>query len=473
MNNIKKPMYVPFAMIVLAVALVGCSSTSTPAVTPQPTAAASESIQATVTPTSALATPTASPAPEPSPTVVSTSTPEPTPDASSREFAAFASRLADEAIDFLTTFTEVHSPRASGTQQERDAADFLAAQYEALGYDVSFQPFKVRIQPPDIPMMRLLSPEVRDIDGVPMQFSGLGVASGLLVDVGKAFEDDIPPEGIEGKIALIQRGEISFEAKVSRVEQAGALAAVVYNNVSGLIRGTLTTQADIPAIIISRQDGEAILELMASGDVEASVSFVMEDRDSQNVVAEKQGTGGDNRVVILGGHYDTVPDVPGANDNGSGTATIITIAREVAGKSYPFTVRFIAFGSEELGLLGSSFYVDSLSSEEKESIIAMLNLDALGTGDEVGVLGDSDLTAEVIIYGRDHGVDVRRSFGLTGGSSDHAPFDDADIPIIFFLADDFSRIHSPDDNLDFIQPELMGNSAALAIALLDALAEQP
>ncbi|MCH7787106.1 MAG: hypothetical protein IIC22_06320, partial [Chloroflexi bacterium] len=305
MNNIKKSVSVPFAMIAMAVALVGCSSTSTPAVTPQPTATASD-IQATVTPITASATPTATPAP--SPTVVSTSTPEPTPSASSQEFAALASRLADEAIDFLTTFTEVHSPRASGTQQERDAADFLAAQYDALGYDVSFQPFKVRIQPPDIPMMRLLSPEVRDIDGVPMQFSGLGVASGLLVDVGKAFDGDIPPEGIEGKIALIQRGEISFEAKVSRVEQAGALAAVVYNNVSGLVRGTLTNQADIPAIIISRQDGEDILELMANGDVEASVSFVMEERDSQNVVAEKQGTGGDNRVVILGGHYDTIPD---------------------------------------------------------------------------------------------------------------------------------------------------------------------
>ena len=321
--------------------------------------------------------------------------------------------------------------------------------------------------------MTLLSPEARDVDGLPMQLSGLGVASGLLVDVGKAFEDDIPPEGIEGKIALIQRGEISFEAKVSRVEQAGALAAVVYNNVSGLVRGTLTNQANIPAIIISRQDGEAILELMANGDVEASVSFVMEERDSQNVVAEKQGTGSSNRVVILGGHYDTVPDVPGANDNGSGTAAIITIAREIAEKSYPFTVRFIAFGSEELGLVGSSFYVDSLSSEEKENIIAMLNLDALGTGDEGGVLGDSDLTAEVIIYGRDHGIDVRRSFGLSGGSSDHVPFDDAGIPIIFFLAEDFSRIHTPDDTLEFVQPELMGNSAALAIALLDALAEQP
>ncbi len=461
MNNIKKPIYVPFAVIVLAVALVGCSSTLAPTVTPQPTVA--------------LATPTVAPTatPEPSPTVVSTSTPEPTPVVSSQEFTAFASRLADEAIDFLTTLTEDLSPRASGTQQERDAADFLAAQYEALGYNVSLQPFKVRIRPPEIPMVTLLLPEARDIEGVPIQRSGLGVASGLLVDVGRAFEEDIPPEGIEGKIALIQRGIIPFEAKVSRVEQAGALAAVVYNNESGLIRGTLTNQADIPAIIISRQNGEDILELMANGDVEATVSFVMEDRDSRNVVAEMPGTSGDKRVVVLGGHYDTVPDFPGANDNGSGTAIILTIAREIAEKSYPFTVRFINFGSEELGLLGSNFYVDSLSAEERENTTAMMNFDALGTGDEVGVLGDSDLTAEVVIYGQDHGVDVRRSFGLNGGSSDHAPFDDADIPIIFFLAEDFSRIHTSEDTLEFVQPELMGNSAALAIALLDALSEQP
>ena len=51
-------------------------------------------------------------------------------------------------------------------------------------------------------------------------------------------------------------------------------------------------------------------------------------------------------------------------------------------------------------------------------------------------------------------------------------FQQEGIPAVFFLADDFSRIHTPEDKLDFVQPELMGNSAALAIALLDSLAER-
>ena len=110
-------------------------------------------------------------------------------------------------------------------------------------------------------------------------------------------------------------------------------------------------------------------------------------------------------MIVLGGHYDTVPEVPGANDNGSGIATLIAIAREVSEKSYPFTMRFIGFGSEELGLLGSRFYVDSLSPQEREATITMLNFDALGTGDVVGVLGDLDLISSAVEYGRANGIE--------------------------------------------------------------------
>ena len=245
---------------------------------------------------------------------------------------------------------------------------------------------------------------------------------------------------------------------------------MIYNNVPGMFGGSLARQAQIPAISISKESGEEILELMTGGDVEATVSVIMETRQSRNVIAELTGSTESERTVVLSGHFDTVPNVPGANDNGSGIATLLAVAREAADRSYPFTLRFVAFGSEEVGLFGSRHYVGSLSQEERTAIVAMLNFDVPGSGSAVEVLGQFDLVKQVLELGKASGIEVNLGVPLEGSSSDHASFLDAGVPAIFFLADDLSRIHTPDDHLGFIRPELMGTAAALGLGLLDLLA---
>lgn len=444
----------------LALVLAACGSTST----------ASQATQATAVPDLARSTSTAVP-PRASPTPTTAPVATATPRSASRAFthaaaAALAPRLAAEAMDFLTTFTEQLSPRASGTDEERAAADFLAARLEAMGYETRLQPFTI-----DLPSSRVrMGPEAQEVRSFPLTQSASGTVSSLLVDVGGAFEGDVPSQGLDGKIALVKRGETTFEEKVGRVADAGAVAAVIYNNADGPFRGAMLTPGRIPAVSISSESGQAILDLMAGGEIEVTVSVALELRDSQNVIAEKPGTAGDGTVVVLGGHYDTVPNVPGANDNGSGIATLVTIAGKLADKSYPFTMRFIGFGSEELGLLGSRFYVDSLSPEEQDSTVLMLNFDALAAGGAFGVLGEFDLTAKAMEYGREVGIDIERRFTLSGGSSDHASFQDAGIPVVFFFDDDFSRIHTSDDRLALVPAQQMGNAAVLAMFLTDSLA---
>ena len=172
------------------------------------------------------------------------------------------------------------------------------------------------------------------------------------------------------------------------------------------------------------------------------------------------------------GHYDTVPNVAGAHDNASGTAVLLTLAQELSQRNFPFTLRFIAFGSEELGLRGSRFYVDSLSEEELGQTIGMFNFDALGSGNSLGILGDQDLTDLVVENGMKRGIDVEVSPGLTGGSSDHASFANVGIPVVMFFSDDFFRLHTPEDRLEFINPILPGNAARLALELLEELTGQ-
>ncbi len=338
---------------------------------------------------------------------------------------------------------------------------------------MELQPFTVDRFSTDPPTLLLQAPERRSIQGTPMRLSGLGAASGTMVDVGRAFAGDVPADGLEGKIALIERGIITFEQKISRVAEAGALAAVVYNNEPGGFGGQLGIQANIPAISISRESGADIKELMTGGEVTATVSVVIEASDSRNVIAELPGSSDDGRVVVLGGHYDTVPDTQGANDNGSGIAALITIARHISQMQFPFTVRFIAFGSEEIGLFGSRHYVGSLTEEERGSIIAMLNFDVPGSGEVVEAIGSADLVTQVTDYADEHDLAVEQgtSLELEGATSDHAPFSDAGIPTVFFPADDISRINSPADTLEFVEQELMGIAAVLGLALLDSLAE--
>ena len=409
--------------------------------------------------------PTATAAPTVTPTPVPPS-PSPTASAEPASEDAAAARLALEAFDFLETFTREVSPRESATEQERAAAEFLRQRFEALGYDVRLQPFEVEMERARVS----LAGEGESISGFRLSRSPYGEATGLLVDVGGAFAEDIPGEGIDGKIALIERGTISFEEKISRVTAAGAVGAIVYNNAAGPFRGTLATDGSIPAVSVSRAAGERLLARLPQGDVRTTVSVAHVVADSVNVIAEMPGADPDGGIVILGGHYDTVPGVPGANDNGSGIAALMMIASEVADRSYPFTLRFIGFGAEEIGLYGSRFHVESLSEDDLDGVIAMFNFDALGSGRAAGVLGDPALVQSTLDVAAARGVDVEehRSLGA-GWSSDHAPFENAGVPVLFFLSDDFSRIHTPEDRMEFVRPELLGDAAALAIGLLDLL----
>ena len=473
LSNPKKLLF-SIALVVAAAAFGACGTDASLPPTAEPTVAPTAAAIATAAPTAVPTPETATLVPAPvAPTVVPTPTATSSATATSAKVStdALISQLADDAWANLVKLTEGFSPRESGTEQEQMAAGYLVGEFRSMGYHAELQPFTFEFLSRDMPVLKLTSPEGREIKGFHMGLSAIGEASGILVDVGKAISEDLPPGGIHGKIAFIQRGTITFEEKVARVARAGALAAVIYNNEPGGFGGRLANQSNIPAVSISKESGETIKELMASSEVEATASLVQEMRDSRNVVAEKPGTASDGKVVILGGHFDTVPGTQGANDNGSGTATLLTVARAILGKPYPFTIRFIAFGSEELGLFGSRSYVDSLTDAEREATLAMLNFDVPGSGDAVELEGSLDLIRQVLGYGRENGIEVKVGTPLQGASSDHATFIEAGIPAVMFLADDLSRLHTPEDRIEFVRPELMGAAAVLGIGLLDLLAE--
>ena len=437
--------------------------TSTPApiqpatsLPPSPTQIPPASTSTTVPPS-----PTSTPLP---PTPTATAVPAP-PD------QATDTPLEEKTFSFLEHLTAEYSPRESATDEELAAAHFLRNRLEDLGYDVYIQDFDVSrlLAKVEYSPGSASSPDV--IETLPIAGSFEGSGTGNLADVGMAFEDDIPSQGLDGKVALIERGTITFQEKVNRVAEAGAVAAIVFNNQQGNFRGAFRSQSQIPAVSLTRADGQKLLDLMNQGETSAIVSVQPTFLPSRNVIAEKPGNSESGGTVIVGAHYDTTPDTQGANDNGSGLSVVMTMAELTADTEYPFTVKFVLFGSEEIGLFGSRHYVDALSEDEIAGTLAMLNFDVPGSGDRLDFIGSRELT--------DHATDIAADIGAKaadaglpeGVGSDHAPFNEVGIPVIFILANDLSRINSPADDIEWVNPTLMGWSAELGIRLLDRLAQ--
>ena len=376
----------------------------------------------------------------------------------------FAAGLEKAALGHNGRLVRELGPRESATEQELKAAEFLAREFDALGYATEIQPFDVERLSPDSSSLTIANGNQQPIDVVPLRRSAWGSGAGLLVDVGQARDGDLPEESLDGKVALVERGGITFQEKAGRVADAGASAAVIYNNLPGNFRGHLGGSSAIPVAAISKADGARLLELLNKGPVDADLLVDRVVLPSRNVIAEMQGRDGDG--VVLGGHYDTVPGTDGANDNSSGIAVLLTLAEQLAELDFPFRVRFIAFGSEELGLLGSRAYVDSLTDEAKGEIATMLNFDALASGSSVMVLGSDSLTQLATEAAEDMEIPLIRRRALDGGDSDHTSFARQGIPVLMFTAPDFSRIHTPNDTMEFVEPHLLRDSALLAWGVL-------
>ncbi|WP_249187169.1 M20/M25/M40 family metallo-hydrolase [Nocardiopsis sp. MG754419] len=219
-----------------------------------------------------------------------------------------------------------------------------------------------------------------------MSYSGSGSVRGAKVTAvaTDTAESGCLPEQFadfpEGHIALVKRGSCPFGEKVQNAADAGASAALVYNNEDELFTGTVGTESDVPAIGVSGALGEELnastRHLRLKVEVDASITT----ESSYSILADTPG-GKDDNVVVVGGHLDSVEDGPGINDNGSGTAFLLETARQLAaqGEDPNNKVRFAFWGTEESGLVGSTEYVEGLSEQELDDLALYLNFDMIGS----------------------------------------------------------------------------------------------
>jgi Zn-dependent M28 family amino/carboxypeptidase len=139
--------------------------------------------------------------------------------------------------------------------------------------------------------------------------------------------------------------------------------------------------------------GVALVQQASNGPLTLHVKTdtVNQVRQATNVIADTKRGKADN-VVVVGAHNDSVDAGPGINDDGSGTATLLTMAQQISklGDKVHNKVRFAFWGAEEEGLLGSQYYVDNLAAADQAKIALMLDFDMLGSPNYVNFVYDGD-----------------------------------------------------------------------------------
>ena len=313
-----------------------------------------------------------------------------------------------------------HPSRNAGEPGYKASADYVAKAMKDAGYAVTIQTYKFTYyaykRPPVLTQVR---PAARDFvlgtDWNPGQSTGVTTA-----DVQPAGGIVIPPTATPssasgctaadfagftaGRIALVQRGGCTFGTKALNAQAAGASGVLVFNEGNpgrtALFAGSLTDAAGNPVIptipvgFVPFATGQALYDQYRQATAAATPlpnlnlaidAIVNPNADDYNVIAESK-EGDPNHVVVVDAHLDAIYGA-GMLDNASGSAAILDIAQQMKNVEPRNKLRFIWFGGEELGLLGSSFYVDNLTPAELGRIGYDLDADVFATPNYIiGVL---------------------------------------------------------------------------------------
>ena len=384
---------------------------------------------------------------------------DPAKDAAKLSRKLVRSSSADDAYRHLQRFQAIADSadghRAAGSLGHDASAAYVYQLLRKAGYDVGYESFDFVYTETLAEKLSVVSPTPRDITIKAMTYTKStpvgGVRAALVavpVDATTGCEAaDYASANFTGKIALIKRGGCSFAQKQATAATAGAAGAAIYNNVDGVLSGTLgdVPSGKIPTGGLTLAEGEKLAADLAKGEVTVSFEIreFQEERTTRNVIAETRG-GDASKTVMLGAHLDGVTEGPGINDNGSGSAGLLEVALELAKthRTPANKVRFAWWSAEENGLLGSEDYVAKLTEAQRKQIALYLNFDMIaspngvqfvfdgdnsdGVGAGAGPEGSAQLERDINDF-LDRKGQAHEGTDFTG-RSDYGPFVEAGIP---------------------------------------------
>lgn len=371
---------------------------------------------------------------------------------------------SQDAFAVLRSLCEDIGQRLSASDEEKRAVEMAVASYSRCGYETGIEEFSYTGWRPGTSTVVIReNGKSRQIPSHPLGWGPGASISAPFVDVGRGMKHDMETGGVRGRIVLVcsenppEQRDIHRSHKYSYAEEAGAAGFLFYDKrLGGLVgMGSVSLEprvGKIPAVGISYEDAMYIKSRQGNATIEIACTSRSENVVSRNGIGLKRGRTPEE--IIVCGHADSWFS-PGAVDNGTGTAMVVELARLLQPYHLDRSVRFVNFGSEEVGLLGSKAYLRA--HEDLSPIVCVLNLDCSAIREGVAWVCTNE-NPRLNRFMTD--ITQQLHLGLECSDrlarySDHFTFWENGVPGAAFLAhnDRYAFGHSDYDSLDKVSPE--------------------
>lgn len=274
-------------------------------------------------------------------------------------------------------------PRGLGEAGHAKAADWLAAQFRALGYSVTELPV-MTTRPVDAGST--LTAGQQQLAVTALYGAGGGEQTGRLVRVPpQASSEDMGKLGLQTQIALTTCPAGTWAELVDRVLRAGAFGLVLIDDCP-VAKFEPVLQTPMPLVKVAASQKAAVLAL-AGQQVKLTSKVEQQEVGGKTILARHVGA---TPALVFGAHLDTLPTSLGANRDASGVLTVLELARRAAKAPLGDQAWFVVFDGTRAGMLGSRDFVPQYAYPLRQTR-AMLNFDGVGVGEPLGAAAHAEL----------------------------------------------------------------------------------
>lgn len=372
--------------------------------------------------------------------------------------------------------------RIAGSPEEEKAAQILKAECDAIGVPAIIEPFEIEQGIVEEATLEILEPFQQEYPVTGYQCAENTPEGGLTAEfVYVENATDVDLQDVQGKIVLVNG--FMWVPLYKKLMKAGVAGIVTMEGElrdrreetdlsTRKLRRTLRTFGNVPMVHTRVLDA---MDMVRKGACKARMVLKgrTEERTSHNVVATVLGTQRPQEILSFGAHYDSVAFSKGVYDNGAGSVINMEVLRYFKENPPKRTLKFMWYGSEEIGLEGSWAYVKA-HKEELADHLLMINVDVGGPilgHDGIAATAEDKLATYLEYFVKIHGFSAEVKQGIY--SSDSIPFADSGIPGVNFTrfgAPGAAYIHNRFDTLDFLSADALAKTTRTVLAFAQEMA---
>lgn len=372
--------------------------------------------------------------------------------------------------------------RLAGTEGETEATKYVVMQFKKANVDVEFDEFKAPCFIENETKLTLTYPKKKELKARAMLYSASTPSEGIVGNIiyaGYGTNGDFARIDANEKIVTFSRAKdkSTFWEEATNASKGGAEAVIAINYNPWIFIGTIETglfniekrlvqtgPRPISAVTISKENGEYLMKQASKGNVEVNlkVNSLVTEKTMKNIRGIIRGSKYHEEKILVIAHIDSA-NTPGANDNASGIAVLLELAKVLPAYKPKRTIELVASGAEEaLGLLGSYHYC-KVHRNELKSIKAAINVDMIAVGTKLKIITEGFWpdrgrlkTTEwlnKLLLNTANNIGYTAELGVCShGTSDEGRFIDAGVPAAWLWKPDDPFYHSLEDTPDKVNP---------------------